>query len=118
MALVISGSQVKIEFNLGDDSASTINNTICAISKIKRMGGSAHWSRAFRMVRTAVTPLARGQSKRVMIFITNGRSTSPSYSEILEAQYLKIEKRFEIFVVGKLRLLKITLTIVCQSLNF
>ena len=118
MALVISGSEVKIEFSLGDDSASTINNTICAISKIKRMGGSAHWSRAFRMVRTVVAPFARRQSKRVMIFITNGRSSSPRSTDLREAQYLKEQQRFEIFVVGKLRLLKITLTIVCQSLNF
>ena len=63
----------------------TIEKVIEAIDKIKYMGGATGPKLAFRMVRNEVEPLARVDSHRVMMFITDGISniSGPSQKKIL-----------------------------------
>ena len=79
----------------------TIEKVIEAIDKIKYMGGATGPKLAFRMVRNEVEPLARVDSHRVMMFITDGISNINGPSQ-KEATYLRERGKFEIYAIGKM----------------
>ena len=100
IALVTFGTEAKLEFNLGDAEVDTMKKVIKAISKVKYAGGATASSFALRLVRTVVVPNARGDSKRAMIFITDGKSNVGGPPK-REAAILRDDQNFEIYAVGK-----------------
>ena len=77
----------------------TVEKVIKAIDKIMYMGGARGPKRAFQMVRRAVAPLARVDSKRVTMFITDGRWSIGGLPQ-KEAKRLRDEENFEIYAIG------------------
>lgn len=100
IALVTFGTEAKLEFNLGDSEVDTRNKVINAISKVKYSGGATASTFALRLVRTVVVPNARDDSKRAMIFITDGKSNVGGPPK-KEAAILKEKEKFEIYAVGE-----------------
>ena len=92
-----------LEFNLGDAKVATLERAIEEIGKVKYAGGATASAKALKLVRTVVAPNARKDSKRAMIFITDGKSNIGGPPE-REAQTLKEDEQlnFEIYAVGKL----------------
>ena len=100
----------KLEFNWGQAMVDTPEKTTEAIRKVKYMGGATASAIALHKVRKDVVPFARDDSKRVLVFITDGKSNIGGPPE-KEADFLKSKERFEIFAVGMFqRLLTLYLT--------
>ena len=95
------GTDVQLEFNLGDDKASTIDRATAAIDNINYMGGATASADALKLVRDVVSPQARFDSDRVLIFITDGKSNVGGSPKRV-AQKLHEEDHFEIYAIGKI----------------
>lgn len=78
----------------------TVKKAIKAISAVKYTKGATASTLALQMARKYVASMARTNSKRVMIFITDGKSNIGEPPK-REAFRLKNESRFEIYAVGK-----------------
>lgn len=101
IAAVSFGTEARLEFNLGEANVDTMEKAIEAIDKIMYMGGATASALALRLVRRVVVPQARGDSHRVMMFITDGMSNIGGPPQ-KEAKYLREEKNFEIYAIGKM----------------
>ena len=95
------GTEAKLEFNLGDAKVDTMDKVIKALDKVNYLGGATASAPALKTVREVVVPNARRDSHRAMIFITDGMSNIGGRPKA-EAQLLKDEDNFEIYVVGKI----------------
>lgn len=95
------GTEARLEFNLGEANVDTMEKAIEAIGKIMYMGGATASALALRLVRKVVVPQARGDSHRVMMFITDGMSNIGGPPQ-KEAKYLREEENFEIYAIGKM----------------
>ena len=93
------GTEARLEFNLGEANVDTMEKAIEAIDKIMYMGGATASALALRMVRRVVVPQARGDSHRVMMFITDGMSNIGGPPQ-KEAKNLRDEENFEIYAIG------------------
>ena len=93
------GTEAKVEFNLGD--VETIEKAIEAIDKVKYLGGATASTLALEKVKDEVVPFARDDSKRVMMFVTDGRSNIGDPPK-KAAKNLRDEKGFEIYAIGKI----------------
>ena len=100
-ALVTFGTEAKLEFNLGDPDVNTMEKVVKAIDKVRYMGGATASTIALQLVRRVVVPFARGDSKRAMMFITDGMSNIGGPPK-KEAKYLREEQGFEIYAIGKI----------------
>lgn len=101
IAAVSFGTEARLEFNLGEANVDTMEKAIEAIGKIMYMGGATASALALRLVRRVVVPQARGDSHRVMMFITDGMSNIGGPPQ-KEAKYLREEENFEIYAIGKM----------------
>ena len=99
IAFITFGTVAKLEFNWGQAMVDTPEKTTEAIRKVKYMGGATASAIALRKVRTEVVPFALDDRKRVLVFITDGKSNIGGPPE-KEADFLKSKERFEIFAVG------------------
>ena len=99
IAAVSFGTEARLEFNLRDANVDTTKKTIEAIDKIMYMGGATASALALQLVRRVVVPQARGDSKRVMMFITDGMSNIGGPPQ-KEAKNLRDEEDFEIYAIG------------------
>ncbi len=95
------GTEAKLEFNLGDAEVDSLEKAIEAIDNIVYMGGATASALALQMVRRVVVPNARGDSHRVIMFITDGKSNIGGPPK-KEAKHLRDEEKFEIYAVGKI----------------
>ena len=95
------GTDVKVEFNLGDAKVNTMKKAIKAIDDIIYMGGATASTLALREVRKVVVPQARPDSHRVMMFITDGMSNIGGPPK-KEAKHLRDVENFEIYAIGKI----------------
>ena len=95
------GTEAKLEFNWGDAKVDTMEKAIKALDKVNYMGGATASAPALKTVREVVAPVARKDSHRAMIFITDGMSNIGGRPKA-EAQLLKEEHGFEIYVIGKI----------------
>lgn len=98
--MVTFGTEPRLEFNLGDAKVDTMAKAIEAIDKVKYMGGATASALALKKVREVVVPLAREDSHRAMMFITDGMSNKGG-SPKDEAKDLREEDGFEIYAIGK-----------------
>ena len=96
-------TEFKLEFNLGDSKADTINKAIKAIDNIMYVGWVSSYIRPFKLVRNKVAPYTRNDSHQVMVFITDGLDLIGSV--IREAKYLRDNKDFEVYAIGKVEML-------------
>jgi len=96
-------TEAKLEFNLGDSKADTIDKAIKAIDNIMYVGWVSSYIRPFKLVRNKVAPNARNDSHQVMIFITDGLDLSGSVRR--EAKYLRDNKQFDVYAIGKVEIL-------------
>lgn len=101
IAAVSFGTEAKLEFNLGDAKVDSIEKAIEAIDNIVYMGGATASALALQMVRKVVVPNARGDSHRVIMFITDGMSNIGGPPK-KEAKHLREVENFEIYAVGKI----------------
>lgn len=99
VAAVTFGTDVKVEFNLGDAKVDTKDKAIKAIDEIIYIGGATASALALQEVRDVVVPLARPDSHRVLMFITDGMSNIGGPPKKL-AKYLREEENFEIYAIG------------------
>ncbi len=97
---VAAVTEAKLEFNLGDNKVDTIDKAIKAIDNIMYVGWVSSYIRAIKVVKNKVAPNARNDSHQVMIFITDGLDLSGSLRR--EAMYLRDEKNFEVYAIGKI----------------
>lgn len=97
---VTFGTDVKVEFNLGDAKVDTKDKAIKAIDEIIYIGGATASALALQEVRDVVVPLARPDSHRVLMFITDGMSNIGGPPKKL-AKYLREQENFEIYAIGK-----------------
>lgn len=95
-------TEAKLEFNLGDAKVNTLGKVINAIDDVHYMGGGTATVHALKMVRDVVVPRARRDSKRAMMFITDGGVSNIGGSPQKEAKYLREYEGFEIFAIGKI----------------
>ena len=100
IALVTFGTEARLYFNLGDAAVDTTEKAIEAIDRVKYIGGATASPLALYMVRRDVVSLARRDSKRAMMFITDGMSNIGGPSEKI-ADFLRKQEGFEIFAIGK-----------------
>ena len=100
IALVTFGTQARLYFNLGDAAVDTTEKAIEAIDRVKYIGGATASALALDMVRRDVVSLARRDSKRAMMFITDGMSNIGGPPEKI-ADFLRKQEGFEIFAIGK-----------------
>ena len=96
---VAAVTEAKLEFNLGDSKADTIDKAIKAIDNIMYVGWVSSYIRPFKLVRNKVAPNSRNDSHQVLMFITDG--LDPSGSARREAKYLRDNKHFEVYAIGK-----------------
>ena len=96
-------TEVKLEFNLGDSKADNIDKAIKAIDNIIYVGWVSSYIRPFKLIRNKVAPNARNDSHQVMIFITDGLDLSGSV--LREAKYLRDNKQFDVYAIGKVEIL-------------
>lgn len=96
-------TEAKLEFNLGDSKADTLEKAIKAIDNIMFVGWVSSYIRPFKLVRNKVAPNSRNDSHRVMMLITDGLDLSGSVRR--EAMYLRDNKHFEVYAIGKVELL-------------
>lgn len=96
---VAAVTEAKLEFNLGDSRADTIDKAMKAIDNIMYVGWVSSYIRPFKLVRNKVTPNTRNDSHQVMMFITDGIDLSESVRR--EAKYLRDNKHFEVYAIGK-----------------
>ena len=71
-----------------------------AIDKVMYLGGATASTLALKKVQDVVVPFARDDSKRVMMFITDGRSNIGGPPK-KAAENLREKKGFEIYSIGK-----------------
>ena len=95
------GTEAKLEFNLGDAKVDTIEKVMKEIDKVHYMGGATASTLALQLVRRVVVPNAREDSKRAMMFITDGQSNVGGPPK-REAKILREQEDFEIYAVGKI----------------
>ena len=95
-------TEAKLEFNLGDSKADTIDKAIKAIDNIMYVGWVSSYIRPFKLVRNKVAPYSRNDSHQVMMFITDGLDLSGSVRR--EAKYLRDNKHFEVYAIGKIEM--------------
>jgi len=100
---VAAVTEAKVEFNLRDSRADTIEKAIKAIDNIMYVGWVSSYIRPFKLVRNKVAPNSRNNSRQVMMFITEG--LEPSGSVRREAKYLRDNEHFEVYAIGKVELL-------------
>ena len=100
---VAAVTEAKLEFNLGDSKADTIDKAIKAIGNIMYVGWISSYIRPFKLVRNKVAPNSRNDSHQVMMFITDGLDLSGSVQR--EAKYLRDNKHFEVYAIGKVETL-------------
>ena len=100
---VAAVTETKLEFNLGDSKADTIDKAIKAINNIMYVGWVSSYIRPFKLVRNKVAPNARNDSHQVIIFITDGLDLSGSVRR--EAKYLRDNKQFDVYAIGKVEIL-------------
>ena len=100
IAAVSYGTDVHLQFNLGDDEVNTINKAVKAIDDIQYMGGATATTEALELVRDVVVPLTQPDSDRVMIFITDGKSNLGKPPKDI-AQELNRDYDFEVYAIGK-----------------
>ena len=93
-------TEAKLEFNLGDSKADTIDKAIKAIDNIMYVGWVSSYIRPFKLVRNKVAPNSRNDSHQVLMFITDGLDLSGS-ARSREAKYLRDNKHFEVYAIGK-----------------
>jgi len=96
-------TEAKVEFNLRDSRADTIEKAIKAIDNIMYVGWVSSYIRPFKLVRNKVAPNSRNNSRQVMMFITDGLELSGSVRR--EAKYLRDNKHFEVYAIGKVEML-------------
>lgn len=106
IALVTFGTEARLYFNLGDAAVDTTEKAIEAIDRVKYIGGATASALALDMVRRDVVSLARRDSKRAMMFITDGMSNIGGPPEKI-ADFLRKREGFEIFAIGVGRKVKI-----------
>ena len=92
-------TEAKLEFNLGDSKADTIDKAIKAIDNIMYVGWVSSYIRPFKLVRNKVASNSRNDSHQVLMFITDGLDLSGSARR--EAKYLRDNKHFEVYAIGK-----------------
>ena len=92
-------TEAKLEFNLGDSKADTIDKAIKAVDNIMYVGWVSSYIRPFKLVRNKVAPNSRKDSHQVLMFITDGLDLSGSVQR--EAKYLRDNKHFEVYAIGK-----------------
>ena len=92
------GTEAKVEFNLGD--VETFEKASEAFDKVMYLGGATASTLALKKVQDVVVPFARDDSKRVMMFITDGRSNIGGPPK-KAAENLREKKGFEIYSIGK-----------------
>ena len=95
------GTEATLEFNWGDAEVNTMDKAIKALEKVNYLGGATASAPALKLVREVVAPVARKDSHRAMIFITDGMSNIGG-PPTKEARRLKDEEDFEIYVIGKI----------------
>ena len=96
---VAAVTETKLEFNLGDSKADTIDKAIKAINNIMYVGWVSSYIRPFKLVRNKVAPNVRNDSHQVMVFITDGLDLSGSVRR--EAKNLRDNKQFDVYAIGK-----------------
>ena len=106
-------TEAKLEFNLGDSKANTIEKAIRAIDNIMYVGWVSSYIRPYKIVRNKVAPNSRNDSHQVMMFITDGLELSGSVRR--EAKYLRDNKHFEVYAIGKVEMIDTMLTL-CSHL--
>ena len=89
---------------MGDAKVDTIRKVIKEIDKVKYIGEATASALALKKVRRVVVPYARADSKRVMMFITDGLS-NVGCPPRKEAKYLREQEGFEIYAIGKIMLI-------------
>ena len=94
-------TEAKLEFNLGDSKVDTIDKAIKAIDNIMYVGCVSSYIRPFKLVRNKVAPNSRNDSHQVLMFITDGLDLSGSARR--EAKYLRDNKHFEVYAIGKVK---------------
>ena len=102
IALVTFSTEAKVEFNLGDAKVDTLEKAIKTIENATYEGGATASALALEKVREVVVPFARRDSKRVMFFITDGKSNINCFPG-KEAKYIREKERFQIYAVGKMQ---------------
>ena len=101
---VAAVTEAKLEFNFGDSKADTIDKVIKAIDNLMYVGWVSSYIRPFKLVRNKVAPKSRHGSHQVMMmFITDGLDLSASVRR--EAKYLRDNKKFEVYAIGKIETL-------------
>ena len=98
---VAAVTEAKLEFNLGDSRADTIDKAIKAIDNIMYVGWVSSYNRHFKLVRIKVAPNSRNDSHQVLMFFTDG--LEPSGPVQREAKYLRDHKQFEVYAIGKVK---------------
>ena len=98
---VAAVTEAKLEFNLGDSKADTIEKAIKAIDNIMYVGWVSSYIRPFKLVRNKVTLNSRNDSHQVLMFITDGLDLGGSARR--EAKYLRDNKHFEVYAIGKVK---------------
>jgi len=96
-------TEAKLEFNLGDSNADTIDKAIKAIDNIMNVGWVFSYIRPFKLVRNKVASNVRKDSHKLMIFITDGLYLSGSVRR--EAMHLRNNKEFDVYAIGKVEIL-------------
>ena len=96
---VAAATEAKLEFNLDDSKVDTVDKAIKAIGNIMYVGWVSSYIRALKIVKNKVAPNARNDSHQVMVFITDGLELSKSLKR--EMRYLRDDKNFEVYAVGK-----------------
>lgn len=99
VAAVTFGTDVKVEFNLGDAKVDTMDKAIKAIDDIIYIGGATASALALQEVKDVVVPQARPDSHRVLMFITDGMSNIGGPPKKL-AKHLREQENFEIYAIG------------------
>ena len=103
IAVVTFSTEAILNFNLN-----TLEKVTNAIDHVHYLGGATASTLALGIVRSVVAPRACKDSKRVMLFITDGSSNIGVPSK-KEAKYLRKSEGFEIFAVGKIQCLLLRL---------
>ena len=98
---VAAVTEAKLEFNLGDSKVDTIDKAIKAIDNIMYVGWVSSYIRPFKLVRNKVAPNSRNDSHQVLMYITDGLDLSGSARR--EAKYIRDNKHFEVYAIGKVK---------------
>ena len=92
IALVTFGTEARLYLKLGDAAVDTTEKTIEAIDRVKYIGRATASALALDMVRRDVVSLARRDSKRAMMFITDGMSNIGGRPEKIALKFLRLVK--------------------------